>query len=346
MAYDDRDYAQPGRPNFGSNPFMWLVYGRVPLFRVFGVNVFAHASMIVISVFVLLLGTGYFGNTFFDRLTFIGVLFGIVLLHEFGHVFAARWSGGEANEIELTPLGGLAMARPGKGWYNHTVTIVGGPLVNVIICLVCGIILGAWTGFVPLGPFSFGDVFSEMEAYTSAGPRFVLYVYTVSYFLLLFNLLPIYPLDGGQILQGLLWWKLGWYWATMYATTIGIAGGILLGLYGLFTFRLLMLFIGLMCFMNCLRLNRALKAEGPWGFSEMDEPDYAASLKDEEPTWAEKRAAAKEQKRIEREEAAAAAKAAEIDRILAKIGESGRESLTKKEVAALEEHRAELQKRG
>ncbi|MEM6561281.1 MAG: site-2 protease family protein, partial [Planctomycetota bacterium] len=299
MGYDDRDYAQPGRPNFGGNPFMWLIYGRVPLFRIFGVNVIAHASLIVVSLLVMIFGTP-FGATPTDRLVFVVVLFMIILLHEFGHVFAARWSGGEANEIEMTPLGGLALAQPGKGWLRHTITIVGGPLVNVIICLVCGVMLYALTGFAEIGPYSVGSVDAEnyewfLPSFTNAG-YLLFYIYSISYFLLLFNLLPIFPLDGGQLLQGLLWWKLGWYRATLYATAVGLVGSVLLGLWGLATGGLLLLFIAVSCFLNCFRLHKMLKAEGPWAFSEMDEPDYASSLKDDEPTWAERRAEAKEQK--------------------------------------------------
>ena len=116
---------------------MWLLSGRVFLFRFWGVDVYAHASLIVLSVLVLLLGTP-FGAEPLDRFIFVIVLFGIVLLHEFGHIFGARVSGGEANLVELTPLGGLAFTMPAKGPRPALITTVCGPLVNVIICLLCG----------------------------------------------------------------------------------------------------------------------------------------------------------------------------------------------------------------
>src|SRR5690606_4624705 len=103
MAWRDRDYARDGQGSFAEHPFMWLLRGRVFLFRFWGVDVYAHASLIVVSVLLLLLGTP-FGDTPLDRFIFVVVLFGIVLLHEFGHIAGARMSGGEANLVELTPL--------------------------------------------------------------------------------------------------------------------------------------------------------------------------------------------------------------------------------------------------
>ena len=67
------------------------------------------------------------------------ILFGIVLLHEFGHCFAARWTGGDAQEIMMTPLGGLAMTMSRNHWWSRFVTVAGGPLVNVGLCLICGV---------------------------------------------------------------------------------------------------------------------------------------------------------------------------------------------------------------
>ena len=70
----------------------------------------------------------------------MAILFVSVLLHEFGHCFAARWIGGEADEILMTPLGGLALADAAAAAAGRAfVTVAGGPLVNVVICLVTGV---------------------------------------------------------------------------------------------------------------------------------------------------------------------------------------------------------------
>ena len=354
MGWRDRDYAREGTGGFGDNPLMWLLRGRVPLFEVFGIRVVAHASLIVISVLVLLLGTP-FGASPLDRLTFVVVLFGVVLLHEFGHAFAARWSGGEAREVELTPLGGLALTMPGKGWRRHTITIAGGPLVNVLICLLCGGVLAATAGTVPFGPFEF-QVFDLTDpdgrpAWFTPGlfnvAFYAYYVYSVSYFLLLFNLLPVYPLDGGQLLQGLLWSRLGWYKATMIATGIGLVGAVLIVMFGLASGgvgALLLAGIGISCFINCLSLRRQLKAEGPWGFAENDEPDWMASVnmdpdEGEKETVRQRLARRRAERRAATEAEAAERLERDVDAVLAKISRSGMDSLTAAERRTLERGR-------
>ena len=108
MGWQDRDYNRShGRSP--SNPLEWIMFGQVPLFRVFGISVRAHASLIIFIVLSLIFGLGYGGNTWQDRLESMIALFTIVLLHEFGHCFTARWVGGSANDIVMHPLGGLAM---------------------------------------------------------------------------------------------------------------------------------------------------------------------------------------------------------------------------------------------
>jgi Zn-dependent protease len=348
MAWDDRDYARQDRPGFGGGPLMWLLTGRVRLFEVWGVTVYAHASLIVISALVLLLGTGYFGDTFAERLTFIGVLFGIVLLHEFGHVWGARVTGGRAEEILMTPLGGLAFAEPNKGWYSHTITIICGPLVNVLICLVAGAVLRATTGYWPLGPFSFGEVQYE-PGFFEVG-MYAFYVYAVSYFLLLFNLLPIYPLDGGQLLQGLLWSKFGWYKATLWATTVGVVGAIVLAFYGLIGGRFLMLFIAISCGITSYQLRRQLLAAGPDAFTAQEEPEWMSSVHmdpdEPEKLSRRERAAIRRREAADRREAERAARLeAEVDRILAKISATGIDSLSGAERRTLDEAR-EAKSRG
>ena len=348
MGWRDRDYAREGTGGFGDNPLMWLLRGRVPLFEVFGIRVVAHASLIVISVLVLLLGTP-FGRTPLDRLTFVIVLFGVVLLHEFGHAFAARWSGGEAREVELTPLGGLALTMPGKGWRRHTITVAGGPLVNVLICLLCGGLLYALTGYAQIGPFQLVDE-ERLREFDWFSPTwgnvryYLFYVYSVSYFLLLFNLLPVYPLDGGQLLQGLLWSRLGWYRATMIATGVGLVGAVLMVMYAIVGPALILAFIAVTCFIACYQLRAQLKAEGPWGFAENDEPDWMASANmdpdaDEKETVRQRLARRRAERRAATEAEAAERLERDVDAVLAKISRSGMDSLTAAERRTLERGR-------
>src|SRR6476646_8427876 len=145
MGWEDRPYYREGR-NTGGNPFMWLLTGSVPLFTAFGIRVRAHASLAVVCalmfLFSILEGRGSMG------VQGVTALCAVILLHEFGHCFAARWVGGTAEDILMTPLGGLAMAMAPRRPWPTFVTVAGGPAVNVIICLLCGIGLYALIGYL------------------------------------------------------------------------------------------------------------------------------------------------------------------------------------------------------
>jgi stage IV sporulation protein FB len=343
MAWQDRPYYRDANGTSG-NPFMWLLNGSVPLFTVFGIRVRAHASLIVIILFVLLLGIGGFGDSIAMRVQSVTMLFMVILLHEFGHCFAARSVGGDANEILMTPLGGLATAMAPRRAFATFVTVAGGPLVNVIICLVCGIALYFMLGVFPFGPWTFGKFFPAIR---SAGwfqaSSYLFWIYATSWFLLVFNLLPIYPLDGGQLLQASLWRPLGYYKSMLITLNIGLGGSVLMALVGIATFGkigggLLLILIAVSCFLTCLQTRAMIRTEGPWGFTEEDDKsDYSAAYEPATPrkkplgAWRARRSRKRAMKeaRQERQEQQ------QIDAILAKISAHGKDSLNWSEKRAL-----------
>lgn len=168
---------------------------------------------------------------------FLGMLFGIVLLHEFGHCFGARMVGGYAENILMWPLGGLAYAHAPMRPWPQFVTVAAGPAVNVIFCLLSAAAIFAVSGgrvlpsVNPLSsqPFLFGTgplVLPEWIGY--------LYMfYRVNLFLLAFNLLPIFPFDGGQLFHAIIWPFVGLQRASLIACQVGLVGCIVLGLLGL-----------------------------------------------------------------------------------------------------------------
>lgn len=335
MGFQDRDYYREDRPGWMSGPIGWLLDGRVKLFEVFGITIQIHSSLIVLMALVILLGTG-FGTTPQDRVIFVTMLFVIILLHEFGHCLASRWTGGEAREILMWPLGGLASVEPVRRPWPTFAAVAGGPAVNVIICVVAGAVLFLTTGNWPLGPFSLGESrptpgWFEVSFYAWS-------IYSISYALLLFNLLPIFPLDGGQMLQAILWKPFGWYRAMLWTVTFGLPAAAIMALVGLTT-SLMLAFIAIWAFMNCLRMRRMLTAEGPWAFSEFDQDAYGQPT----PTLSERLADRRERNRAEKqrrqrelEQRLAAEAEAKLDAILAKISRGGMDSLSAAEKAFLE----------
>jgi Zn-dependent protease len=135
-------------------------------------------------------------------------LFLIVLMHEFGHALACKQVGGHADQIVLWPLGGVAYVSPPQRPGAMLWSSAAGPLVNVILFFVSTglLVFGGLTGLADHAPFFWNCI--GVSAY-------------INLILLKFNLLPIYPLDGGQILRSLLWFAFGKARSMMIAVIIG-----------------------------------------------------------------------------------------------------------------------------
>jgi Zn-dependent protease len=319
---------------------MWLFTGSVPLFTAFGIRVRMHASMVVLIAISLLIGALSRGTYLANTVTFWCLLFGIVLLHEFGHCFAARWVGGEANDILLWPLGGLAFAEAPRRPWPQFVTVAGGPAVNLIICGVTALI--AWLIERSHPQILFNPLTKELQIpalFTVA--YYLWWTYAISWWLFWFNLLPVYPMDGGRLLQTLLWVKIGFYRATMITCVVGMVGSVLMALYGLFHFGswfgLILLMMGVNCFATCFYMRAQLKAEGPWAFEE-ENADYSAAMwhpDDDEPRPKRKRLSRRAVRKLRKQAHAEEAEQARIDAILAKVSAHGMQSLTWGERRAL-----------
>jgi Zn-dependent protease len=186
-----------------------LTAGSVPLFRIAGIQVYLHWTWLAVAYFEILNRVNKYQSMTWNVIEYLA-LFGIVLLHEFGHALACRQVGGQANRIMLWPLGGVAFVQPPPRPGAVLWSIAAGPLVNVIL--------------LPVTVMAF--VFAS-----SAGLRiehrdfvhFLLSIAVINFGLLIFNLLPIYPLDGGQILQALLWFVIGRARSLMVSGIIGLA---------------------------------------------------------------------------------------------------------------------------
>jgi Zn-dependent protease len=341
MGWEDRPYYRD-RGDTAGNPLMWVLNGSVPLMTVFGIRVRVHASLLLTIFLILLLGFGGFGFTFQDRVISVVALFMIVLLHEFGHCFAARWVGGSADDIMMTPLGGLAMANSPHRWGATFITVAAGPAVNVVICVGCGALLWALTGWLPFNPFRLLRPISGSYHILDI-IRYAYWIYVVSYGLLIFNLLPILPLDGGRMLQALLWWWVGFYRAMMWACLVGLVGSVLMLMVAIATFPggIFLSLIAVSCFLFCLNKRRELAANGPEEYA--DDTDYSAAY---EPATPRRRSASKLNRKAILKARKAAREAREeqerIDQILAKVSAHGIASLTWGERRALRkatEHR-------
>ena len=184
--------------------------GSIHLFRFAGVDLYLHWSWFLVAVYGISSRGARYTSLVWPVLEYLA-LFGIVLLHEFGHALACRQVGGQANQIVLWPLGGVAYVSPPPRPGATLWSIAAGPLVNVALAPVLTILwlLGAFGGW--------GETMPNGYAFITA-------LCYINWALLIFNMLPIYPLDGGQILQSLLWFVLGRARSLMVTTVIGFVG--------------------------------------------------------------------------------------------------------------------------
>lgn len=187
-----------------------LPQGSIRLFRVAGIDLFLHWSWFVVAAIEINNRAGSYSSITWNILEYVA-LFLIVMLHEFGHALACRQVGGTANRIVLWPLGGVAYVNPPPRPGPTLWSISAGPLVNLALVPILSLLgvanrsLG-WAASMPNAHALFRTV------------------WLINLGLLIFNLLPIYPLDGGQILRSLLWFPLGRARSLMTVTILGFAG--------------------------------------------------------------------------------------------------------------------------
>jgi Zn-dependent protease len=197
--------------------------GSIRLFRVAGIQVSLHFSWFLVAAYQLTARRYGYRDPMFALYEYMA-LFGIVLLHEFGHALACRQTGGTANYILLWPFGGVAFVRPPERPGAQLWSIAAGPLVNVALIPVFEIALFSLA--------QSGTAFRSPDLF-----HFVGMLRLINYALLIFNLLPIYPLDGGQILRSLLWFPLGRIRSLKIAAAIGLVGGVVAGIAAVYYLR-------------------------------------------------------------------------------------------------------------
>ena len=199
----------------------------VRIARLLGIDIRIHFTFLL---GLLLLGAGVYvfgGHRWTDVVevtALVLMVFACVLLHEFGHALAAAHYDIETIDITLLPFGGLARLErmPEEPWQEMVVAF-GGPLVNIIIILGLGMIFG---------PRAVWESFVSRTGSSADVPALSFFLLAVNAKLLLFNLIPAFPMDGGRMLRALLGWRLGHARATQVAVSVGQVFAVIFGLVG------------------------------------------------------------------------------------------------------------------
>lgn len=212
--------------------------GSFPLFKLKGIQVSVHWTWFV-ALYILYKTSGLDESLGWFLATYLS-LFGIVLMHEFGHAFACRSVGGEAGNIVLWPLGGIAFVRPPQRPGALLWSIAAGPLVNVVLVpITVGLVFMAEYALPP-------DQFDGLRQY-------VYVIFAINLMLLIFNVMPVYPLDGGQMLQAILWYFIGRAKSLRVVAFIGVVMAVVVGVLAFMVRDWWLVLIAVFVFMQAWR---------------------------------------------------------------------------------------------
>lgn len=341
------------------DPFLWSF----PIGRLFGILVRVHWVFPIVALGMIFRFTereGAAPGVWADITTVVVLLFFVVLLHEFGHCLFAHWMNGEAREILIWPLGGLAAVDIPHTPRAHFWTAFGGPAINLVICFVAALVLafafefsyqppwnpfwpslrGDATGILPLTAWD-GSSAPTNNQVTLLFAR----LFFISWWLFLLNVVLVgFPLDGGRMLQALLWPRFGYRQSMTYAVYTGFGVTALLCLVSIGWNEVLLLLLAFYIFTACKMEMFNLEAGGEDSLFGYDFSQGYTSLERDASTeappprpkakklnfiqrWLQNRATKKLKREIEQREA----DEKRMDELLEKIQRSGKESLTDEE---------------
>jgi Zn-dependent protease len=214
--------------------------GSIKIAVIAGIGIYLHWTFALLMVWLFMAGLIQGGTLAVTLLplAFVLSLFACVLLHELGHALTAKRFGIKTRDITLLPIGGLARLEriPEKPMQEFLVAIAG-PLVNLIIAAILFIVIAAQGG---------SPIPSQSQlSYREFLPRLL----SVNLFLVAFNLLPAFPMDGGRILRALLAVRMGRRRATAIAAQVGQFMAVLFGIVG-FLYSPLLIFIAIFVYIG------------------------------------------------------------------------------------------------
>lgn len=224
------------------------------IISLFNIPIKMHWSFLLMGLYIFFIGwkesmdlAGIGGFTVFVLLLFI-----CVLLHEYGHALTARRYGVETKDIIISPIGGMArlLSIPEKPMEEFWVAVMG-PAVNVVIAFLLGLVIWAiGLPWIPEGtPATFFNDWKNMLPLLMG----------INIGLVLFNLIPAFPMDGGRILRSLLSLRMKRVAATRVATYIGQGLAILFVAFGIYQSEYILPFIGVFVFMTASYEFKAVK---------------------------------------------------------------------------------------
>jgi len=303
----------------GENPLSWgLPIGRLGPTRV-RVHLLFVLYLLAVLIFTL---PGHQMGVVFVLPMLVSLCF-VVLAHELGHWFVCRRQGGHTDVLMLWPLGGLGEPTPPHAWEPTLKTSLAGIIMQLLMFPVFGAAVFLLTGTLDslvFNPLSVSQRIGEIQLRNGSTPWWLVAawsLYAVNIMVLLANLIPMFPLDGGRILQAMLWKSRGYARSVWIAVHVGLVCAVGLVFVGatMADGKVLLaigIFGGLVCMAERRKLQFLKYAEMVPGFS-TDEPADSVVVEPEPETL----------------------DSVEVDRVLAKISAEGIGSLSRSERSLL-----------
>lgn len=223
--------------------------------RFFGIDVFVHATFLLLPLWYVI-ETYYRTRSWWaalDQLAFVLLVFTIIVMHEYGHALTARLFGVKTKDIILLPIGGVARLEsiPQKPWQELLIAAAG-PAVNVVLAVACFIwvVVGsAWT--LAQGGAQLQQQQDALKTFLESSMSVRLLVVNIG--LIVFNLIPAFPMDGGRMLRAFLAMGLDYVQATWIAARIGQAAAIGFVVWGFFGGGPMLFLIAIMIWTGALQ---------------------------------------------------------------------------------------------
>jgi len=303
-----------------------------------------------VYLFPLLLALCFHLGSWKLGLVFGALLIVALLVHEFGHIVGVRLTGGSGNEILVWPLGGLATIQPADTFASRFLTAAAGPLVNLAVCAVT--FWPVWTSGLlreALHPLLLPSV--RLEG-TVLRDLFVL-LFHANWVLFLVNLIPVFPLDGGRMLQACLRTRVGAESALELSIRVGYFAAFAAMIAGLMVSSPWLVFLGAILFIfNMLEGMQVRPADGyddsfmgydfSQGYTSLERSREAPRV--HRPGFFERWRARRRAEKLRRAQLRDEQEQQQLDALLAKVHASGIESLSDAERRKL--HRASTRLRG
>ena len=334
-----------------------------PLGRLFGIAIKVHWLFFMVAAGVILRPIMSKpplpppDGACFDAFLIVLFLFISTLLHEFGHCFAARWVNGDAHEILMWPLGGLAMVDLPHKPHAHLITSAAGPAVNLVLALIT--VLCLW--FIPEQPlqpawsllgypgratatdFPMYNWSNELQLVGPLSvPALLTRFFWVNWIGFLLNVILLgYPLDGGRMFQAIVWIYSDYRTGTLWAVYSGYICAMIVAIWSISTGEPLPCLLAVFILQACLHQHTILESGGDESLFGYDFSQGYTSLERDHPEplhvprrqswwqrWLQKRTA----RRIQREQETREADERRMDALLEKLHSQGRTAMTEEEL--------------